>query len=375
MRATIRQVAEHAQVSPKTVSNVLLGRDSIVAPATRERVLRAVQELNYIPVQPPTAQNRQVETHTIGLVFEHPDITHYDLDLFTYEGISERARKHGYDLLTLLRTDSGRILGNQETRFMDRRSDGFIFTISASSVKGQWAAALEVLAKNKVPTVVCYCRDAPEGIAWVDTDNAHAMQQAVTCLTKQGHTRIAYLAGPPSNYHNIDRQASWKKAMQGAGLYASDSFIVPGNTEDWKIDTLSVGTIFELDVTAVVCFNDTLALELWDAAEERGLKVPRDLSLVGIDNRPDGVLRGLTTVAHSFSAVGRLAVDAWVELSQGGNFEDCCKYAPVELVERASVAPWPTHKSVHETRQIGSKPRVSLAKANLSHRSVSGGRR
>jgi DNA-binding LacI/PurR family transcriptional regulator len=318
MRATIRQVAQHAQVSPKTVSNVLLGREDIVAPATRERVLQSVQELNYIPVQPPTAQNRRVETRTISLVFEHPDITHYDLDLFTYEGISEAARKHSYDLLTLLRTDSGRVLNNQETRFMDRRSDGFIFAISMIGHRG---TALEVLARNEVPTVVCYCRDVPDGIAWVDTDNAHAMQQAVSCLTEQGHRRIAYLAGPPDNYHNIDRKASWKQAMANAGLDASEKFVVEGNTNDWKIDQRAIGAIFDLDVTGVVCFNDTLAMELWDAAEERGVRVPEDLSLTGVDNHSDAAQRGLTTIAQSFSTIGRLAVDAWVELAHGGHLK------------------------------------------------------
>jgi DNA-binding LacI/PurR family transcriptional regulator len=371
MRATIRQVAQHAQVSPKTVSNVLLGREDIVAPATRERVLQSVQALNYIPVQPPTAQNRRVETRTISLVFEHPDITHYDLDLFTYEGISEAARKHSYDLLTLLRTDSGRILNSQETRFMDRRSDGFIFAISMVGHRG---TALEVLAQNEVPTVVCYCRDVPAGIAWVDTDNAHAMQTSVTCLTKQGHQRIAYVAGPPDNYHNIDRRASWKQAMVSAGLDASDEFIVAGNTNDWKVDRHSIATVLDLDVTGVVCFNDTLAMEVWDAAEERGLQVPRDLSLIGVDNRPDAAQRGLTTIAQSFSIIGHLAVEAWVELAHGGLAENCCKLAPVELLERTSVAPRPIRTTSNTTRENGLRPQVSLSKATPTLRSLSGGK-
>jgi DNA-binding LacI/PurR family transcriptional regulator len=355
MRATIRQVAQRAQVSPKTVSNVLLGRDSIVAPATRDRVMEAVEALNYIPVKPPTGQNRNVETHTISLVFEHPDITHYDLDLFTYEGISEGARRHGYDLLTLLRNSSGHILERQEMRFMDRRSDGFIF---ATSMKGQWRAALEVLAENAVPTIVCYSRDVPHGIAWVDTDNAGAIKQAVEHLVQQGHSRIAYLAGPADNYHNIDRRSSWARAMKKAGLDSADKFVIRGNDNKWKIDTQSIAAVFELDVTAVVCFNDTLAMELWDAAEARGLKVPQDLSLIGFDNRPDAAQRGLTTLAHSFRSVGSLAVDAWVELVQGGPFEQCCKVAPVEFIERASVAPWPTNTQFDSVRRNGSKPKV-----------------
>jgi DNA-binding LacI/PurR family transcriptional regulator len=215
----------------------------------------------------------------------------------------------------------------------------------------------------------------PDGIAWVDTDNAHAMQQAVSCLTEQGHRRIAYLAGPPDNYHNIDRKASWKQAMANAGLDASEKFVVEGNTNDWKIDQRAIGAIFDLDVTGVVCFNDTLAMELWDAAEERGVRVPEDLSLTGVDNHSDAAQRGLTTIAQSFSTIGRLAVDAWVELAHGGHFEDCCKLAPIELLERASVAPRPSRTTLNTTRKHGFEPQVSLSKARPTHRSLSGGRK
>jgi DNA-binding LacI/PurR family transcriptional regulator len=328
-------VAERAQVSPVTVSNVLRGIDSRASAETRERVLKAAREMNYIPVKPPSVQNRQMKTHIISLVFEHHNITHYDLDLFTYEGLSEGARKHGYDLLTLLRAGSEKELERQEVRYMDRRSDGFIFAIS---MKGQNDSGLQVLARNKVPTVVCYRRDVPEGVAWVDTDNLDAMQQAVSCLTKHGHSRIAYLGGPPNNYHEMDRHRGWREAMEKAGQGEYVSCVARGNTNNWKIDRKAIKSLLQLDVTAVVCFNDTLALELWDVAEEQGLKVPEDLSIIGVDNRPDAAQRGLSSIAHSFRTIGRLAVDTWVEVAAGGEPAKCCKLAPVELMERRSIA-------------------------------------
>lgn len=334
MRATIRRVAEEAGVSAVTVSNVLRGIDSRASAETRERVLDAAQRLNYLPVSPPTSQNREAHTRIVTLVPEHPDLTHYELDLLTYEGIIEGARKHGYDVLTLVRTEHDRVLEREETRFLDRRSDGFIFAVST---QGQWDRALDMVAKHRIPSVVCYRRDAPQGVAWVDVDNEAVMQQAVAHLAGRGHKRIAYLAGPPDNFHESERQRAWVEAMWKHGLEPRQKFVVQGAGPRFIEDSAAIASVAGLGVTAVACFNDTLALSLWDALEAQGLRVPGDISLIGVDNRPEAAARGLTSIAHSFREVGRLAMDAWVELRNGGEAAACSKLAPVELVSRASV--------------------------------------
>jgi DNA-binding LacI/PurR family transcriptional regulator len=334
MRATIRQVADKAGVSRATVSNVLRGVESRASQETRNRVLEAAQHLQYLPVRPPTAQNRHIETRIVTLVPEHHDITHHELDLYTYEGVVEGARKHGFDVLTMVRDDDEWGLGREEIRYLDRRSDGFIFAVSLS---GQWESAVATLAQNRIPSVVCYSRDVPEGIAWVDVDNSGAMHQAVEHLVQNGHTRIAYLAGPPNNFDAKQRRDDWIAAMQEKGLAVDEQFIVQGSKAGYVKDTAAIASVGSLGVTAVICFNDTLALALWDALEEQGLKVPQDISIIGVDNRPEAAERDLTSIAHSFADVGRLAMDAWVELKNGGDVATCCKVAPVSLVPRGSV--------------------------------------
>ena len=331
MRATIRQIAAEAGVSNVTVSNVLRGLDKRASRETCERVLAAARKLNYIPVKPPTAQNRHVETRVVTLVPEHHDVRHYDLDLFTYQGVIEGARHHGYSVLTLVQNEAERD-GHAPLRFLDRSSDGFIFTVS---LQEQWARVLDVVAHNRVPCVVCYNREVPDGVAWVDVDNRAAMRAAVEHLTERGHERIAFVAGPPDNFDATQRGREWAQAMNERGL--STAFMVQGARAGYRIDGNALGAAARLDVTAAICFNDTLALALWDAALAQGKSVPGDLSILGMDNRAEAHERGLTSVAHSFTDVGRLAMDAWMELKAGAKSANCCRLAPVELVARRSV--------------------------------------
>lgn len=334
MRASIRTIAAEAGVSRATVSNVLRGVDSRTSAETRERVLEAVQRLNYVPVKPPTAQNRHVETGLVTLVPEHRDLENFDLDLFTYHGIIIGARKYDYNVLTMVRRDFGKNGVRQELHFLDRSTDGFIFT---ASMHDQWLQVLDILAKYEVPSVVCYSRNVPDGVAWVDVDNDHAVRQAVEHLVKRGHSRIAFLAGPPDNFNATLRRRAWVRCMQEHGLDASEKFIVQAAGMGYQRDPEAFASVANLGVTAVVCFNDTLALELWDVLESQGISVPDDISLIGIDNRPEAAERSLSSIAFSFAEVGRLAMDAWVELKNGENAANCCKLAPVKLVARNSV--------------------------------------
>jgi LacI family transcriptional regulator len=335
-RASIRQVAERAQVSAMTVSNVLRGRNDVVADATRARVLEAVRELDYVPVR-STVQNRHVETRIIGLVFEHQAMEHHPMGVRTYEGLCQRAGQHGYDLLTLLRARQDWVLDREELRFLDRRCDGFIFL---SSLMGQWESALQALVEHGIPTVVCYRRTVPKGIATVIIDAAQAMQIGVDHLARQGHTRIAHLAAPTTAYDGIERRRQFMRAMQKRGLHEYSRCIIPGTLPNWYFDYENAfDKIRAAYVTGVVAFNDKLAMGLWEVAARRGVRVPRDLSIVGIDNTKPAAERGLSSINIGFDEVGRAAVDAWLGLHRDGSVEEHSRVLPVELVERKSVRP------------------------------------
>ena len=335
MRATIRQIAQEAGVSSVTVSNVLRGVENRASPAVRERVLEAAQKLNYIPIKPPTAQNYHVETRIVTLVPEQLyGANYYELDFFTYQGVVEGARRYGYDVMTKVRREENPTGGCESLRFLDRSSDGFIFT---ASLEERWAQVLDVVAQNRVPSVVCYNRQVPDGVAWVDVDNGAAMRLCVAHLAERGHTRIAFVAGPSDNFNANVRLREWHEAMREHGLEAGDHMVVQGGSDAEASHNNALARMTELGVSAAVCFNDVLALALWDEVEARGARVPHDLSIIGMDNRVAAQARGLSSISHSFVDVGRLAMDAWVELKGGADAASCSKVAPVQLISRESV--------------------------------------
>lgn len=333
-RPTIRQVAERAGVSRMTVSNVLRGRNDAMSPETRERVLEAVRTMNYVPVQ-PVLQNRHVETRVIALVLGRPEGIKWTIHSQTYEGMCSAALRHGYDLLTLLRPEPEWAFGRDDTLFLDRRSDGVIFATPGHRGK---AESFQMLLDNDIPTVVCYRRDVPDGIIWIDPDNEAIARAAITHLAELGHRHIAHLTDKQDLFDKWQRLHCFEREIARLGLRGSVveteySF----STRKPPMEALE--TIRRTGATAVWAFNDPLALDLWDAAQQTGCRVPEELSLVGVDNTPEARQRGLTSLGFTFVEVGMQAVEALVARLRGEEAADLCRVVPVQLFVRSSTAP------------------------------------
>lgn len=329
MRTSIRDVAERAGVSPVTVSNVLRGRDGRASEETRERVLEAVRELNYTPVSGPAIQSRHVETRIIGLVFDHVEQDDY-WGATTYRGLRDGALEHGYDLLTLLRARPHWMLDNEELKFLDRRSDGFVFVVPRDRY-----GVLETLVEHRIPCVACYIDDVPEGVATVVVDNKGAMRQSVKYLVARGHRKIAHLAYHPERIDFHQRMKGYRAAMKANGLSRYAQVVIGDEKDGWQAQVIEL--VEEKGVTAFACANDLFALILWNLAKERGWRVPQDLSIVGMDDTPETLERGLTTLRFSSEEVGRRAMQSLVHLINGEAVPRR-EVLPVRLVERTSVA-------------------------------------
>lgn len=332
-----------------TVSRVLQGRKNQVNEETYQRVLAAIQALNYVPVR-PVVQNRHTETNTIALVPYYIKPSRSVLDSVTFEGLCEGAGQSGYDLTIMLRGEAEWMANREEMRFLDRRSDGFIFI---SPGLGEWQTTFEALLQQSIPTVVCYRRDVPEGVAWVDPDNEGIIRQALECLAAAGHRNVAYIAGPRPNrsdnerlpnlsaarpsFDNQQRQECFTAIMRELGLPEWSGRIVWTQNADWTFSADEFRTLLN-DGTTGIIYGDHQAFQLLEHAAALGVDVPRDVSIVGIDNQIEAAHRGLTSVGFGYDVVGRLAVEAWLELKKGKPAADCCKVVPVALVERDTVA-------------------------------------
>ena len=349
-RVSIAQVASHANVSAMTVSRVVRGRKHLVSADTYERVLASLHELNYVPTR-SAFQNRHVETSTIGYVPHDLEVPHNRIDSLTLEGLCQTARRHGYDVLMLLRDEADWMVNRQVARFLDRRSDGFIIL---SPRRGEWHEMLEMLTEQEIPVVICYRRDVPEGIAWVDPDNEEVMRLAVAHLAEHGHSQMALLVGPSptqkssraevveqpgihDHFDDIERERYFRGFIDEFCQSGSRSSIVRVLDENWKLLPGTIELLLGQKITGIVC-GDHIALQLWDEMDAAGLKVPNDFSIIGVDNMAEAAHRGLSSVAFGYEEVGRLAVQAWVELCEGKAARDCCKVVPVRLIRRQSVA-------------------------------------
>ena len=352
MRPSIRHVAELAQVSSMTVSHAINGRKQFMSAETYERVLNAVQELNYVPVR-AAKQNHHVETRAIGIIPFHADPSMSVLDYFTQGGIYEGARKNGYDVLVMLRDEADWMVNRQDMRFLDRRSDGFIFV---SGGLDEWQNALSLLQQHKIPTVVCYRRDVAPDIAWVDPDNEQIINSALECLWRHGHRRVAYLGSPDlvptlavndpnwlvsamvphSGYDDIQRRTTFRAAIEKQPW--EQLSVLTATDHHWKIPDDVLAKLLADDITGVVCSSDFIALQFIDLATKAGVRVPQDISVIGTDDMPEAAARNLTSVAFGYKEVGRLAVEAWIKLNSGKPASECNCVVPVHLVERGSVA-------------------------------------
>ena len=351
VRPNVQQVAERAGVSRMTVSRVLQNRRDQVSPETYERVVVALRELDYVPVK-MAFQSHHNQTHVVGLVPHSTYLPRHQIDLQTVGAVCHRGAQCGYDVMIAQRGESEWMAGREEIRFLDRRTDGFIFISPGAH---EWNSVFEALVRHSVPVVACYRRDVPEGVAWVDPDNRDMMNQAFDCLLRAGHTHIAYLAPPAktsdnpmlladrsgtrSNFDHTQRYATFVRRMKELGHEDPESAVFRARTGFMSLEEDQVDALLQSGATAAIGFCGELGVRLHASLLARGIGVPEDFSIVNLDWWIESGVRNLTHVTFDMEEMGRCAMDAWIELTQGKPAHECCKEVPVQLVERASVGP------------------------------------
>jgi len=331
MRPNIRQVAERAGVSRTTVSNVLLGRQGVVAPEKFELVLRIVKELDYVPVR-PSLQNRHNETRVIALPLDEPGKIGWGINTGTYIGMCQAAMANNYDVMMLLRPNPDWAKERGQVQLLDRRSDGIVF---ASPHIGESQAVFETLVRHDIPTVVCYRRDVPDCVAWVDPDNLSIVEQQLDHLMEMGHRRIGYLTdGVERLFDTVERQRYFEAGVRQRKLAECADLVFEANF--FQLSESQVQSILESGVTALACHNDLLAIQLIQQLASRGVRVPEDMSVIGVDGQ-DAEAHGLTSVEFSFFDVGYRAVEALVARIQGAPETKWRAVVPAKLKKRQSV--------------------------------------
>lgn len=303
---TIRDVADRAGVSKSLVSLVLRGSEQ-VRPEKRAAVTRAMEELGYRPNAAARSLSEQ-RTRTVGVLLN--DLRNpWFVDLL--DGLNSLLHDNGLHML-MADTRLNRRIGQDVTGpFLDLRADGLVVIGTLPD-----PAALGAIAE-RIPVVVAGAREPVlPGVDLVANDDEQGARLVTEHLIGLGHRRIAHIAG----YGAVGelRRRSFEATMRAHGL---EGVVEPSDmTEEGGYRT-TVRLLSRPDrPTAVFAVNDIASVGVLSAAEELGLRVPRDLSVVGYDNTRIASLRHvwLTTVDSANHEVGRRAARCLLDRFEGG---------------------------------------------------------
>ncbi|SDN21445.1 transcriptional regulator, LacI family [Actinacidiphila guanduensis] len=290
--ARLKDVAERAGVSVRTVSNVVSNAPA-VAPDTRARVRRAIDELGYRPNL--AARNlRQGRTGLIGLAI--PEIhSPYFGELAGL--LVEAARERGWTLLIEQTAGSA----ERELEFLSGRASNTLDGMAISP----WAIGTEQLRRHTggTPLVVLGESD-PQGAAdHVVIDNVAAAREMTSHLLESGRTRVAAVGSQPhlGNGTAALRLRGMHEALAAAGRTIDPALEVPVASLHREEGRRAMGRLLDhgSPPDAVFCFSDELALGAVYEAKRRGLDVPGDVAVAGFDDIEDGryATPGLTTIS------------------------------------------------------------------------------
>jgi LacI family transcriptional regulator len=176
----------------------------------------------------------------------------------------------------------------------------------------------------------------------VDSDNFAGAVMATDYLLGLGHRRIAMLGGRPDLVSAQRREAGFRSAMQAAGIPVDEALVRNGGyrPETAEAPARELLTLPERP-TAVFAANDLSAIRTMQVAQELGLDVPGDLSVIGFDNVPESVLAtpALTTINQPLRDIGATALDLLVRILDGRDVDSTHVRLPTSMVERASCRP------------------------------------
>ena len=327
-RPTIRDVARQAGVSHQTVSRVINGSDDVL-PETRAVVEAAIEELGYRPSAIARSMARGL-THTLAII--SPNLTDYTF-ASVIEGAELEARQHDYFVLSSSASDPQAFQGLVDELVGHRRVDGLI-------VINPYADERFEFLPKEFPVVFVGARSHDENVCSISLDDEKVAYEATQHLISLGHKRIALVTGPMEEDCSQDRLVGFQRALNEAGISFDQSLMFEG---DWSAtsgsealaDFVKKGNL----PTAVFAQNDRMAMGVMRAARDANLKVPDQLSVIGVDDMPLSSYFDppLTTMRQDMPLIGQEAIRKLIEIIQNKTVEQTVLKLPAQLVVRQST--------------------------------------
>jgi LacI family transcriptional regulator len=333
-RVTIREIADLAGVSVATVSRVMNGRDD-VAPETRELVQRIVRERGYST----NRSARGLSAGRTGLIGATVPLVHPAYFSFILSGAAEALYERDMRLvLCPTQHEHDREVSLLE-RMMHGTTDGGLLILPQES-----GEELEHLLEHGYSFVVVDpLLPLNDRIPAVSAAHSAGAVLAVEHLLSLGHRRIGAITGPRGWIATEERVRGYHAALGAAGLLAEPELVVESPFFEIESGRAAARRLLDLHEppTAIFAFNDNIAIGALQAARERGLRLPEDLSVVGFDDveAAEIVTPMLTTIRQPLAEMGRMAVSLLERLIEGQRIDVLHVELRTQLIVRGSTAP------------------------------------
>ncbi|ARN21357.1 LacI family DNA-binding transcriptional regulator [Piscinibacter gummiphilus] len=304
--STIKDVAQHAQVSVATVSHVI-NDTRFVSEATRVRVQEAIEALRYVP----SALARSLKsnrTHTVGMMIPNSSNPYFAEII---RGIEDTFYEAGFNVILCNSDDDPIKQGNYVRLLTEKQVDGLIVMSSGSDVE-----LLDTLRAARMPQVVVDREIDDLAADLVEVNHEAGGFLATQHLLKLGHRRIGCIAGPLGLSSARERVQGYRRALGEGGVTVDDRLIRGADfTSAGGLAAMTSLLDSARRPTAVFASNDLMAIGAICAAAQRGLRIPQDVSVVGFDDIALAAHSNppLTSVVQPKHQTGQLAAQLLLE--------------------------------------------------------------
>jgi len=331
--ASLKMVAEHVGLSAAAVSRVLSGAPAArsIPKATQDRILAAADELNYRP-NLLARSLRRGRSHTVGVLL--PEVSE-GYAVLVLAGLEQGLLQAGYFYNLVSHHHRAELIEQAQTMMIERAVDGFV--------------AIDTLLHKhlQLPTVSISCPDKDHWVTSIVLNQKRAAELAIDHLAGLGHRAIAIIKGQEFSTDTKPRWEATQHAMARAQLKVHPALVVQleGDSPNHEPGYFAAQRLLasKKQFTAIFCFNDVSAIGAVRALHEAGLRVPRDVSVVGFDDVQSAAFQNpaLTTVRQPLHKMGLLAAEAIVRQIASSPESPSARQIVVdpELIVRESTCP------------------------------------
>lgn len=336
MGVSIRDVAKAAGVSTATVSRII-NNSPLISPETRDRTLKVMEELNYVPNSLARALSNQ-KSFNVTLLIDIADVKSFSNPFF-YEvmhGIETVVYKKGL-CLTIASTQNT----DKKTDILDwlihgKRMQGLIIPVSLADEK-----IIEKLEEMSFPFVlVGEPQGAAESVHWVDIHNRQGGQMAVSHLVEKGYRSIGLIVGNKNEKFNRNRLDGYLDALAQNGMTVREEYIKESNgTKQDAYQKMKELLALDNRPDAVIGGDNILCYGAMKAVKEAGLRIPDQIGIVSFDDYPLAELLepSLTSVVIDVFELGVLAADTLLSMLDDPESKQQQYYIPTRIKEREST--------------------------------------